>query len=105
MSPLWSVYTLLFCCWHPYIRGQRIEQQSLVDESATTVLENLRLNFSSTAPHIFSSVHGFLRQGHNTFFPNGFSVVPCELPAFTLFYHGWLNDEPPRSPEWLASTP
>ncbi|KAL8679095.1 MAG: hypothetical protein Q9186_004590 [Xanthomendoza sp. 1 TL-2023] len=64
-----------------------------------------RLNFSSPAPHIFSTVHGLLRQGYNTFFPNGFSVVPCEIPAFTPLYHGWLNDKTPQSPEWLASTP
>ena len=111
MSPLSLVCALLFL-WHPYIRGQRIGQQplvdDLVDESATTLgalLQEPRLNFSSHAPHIFSSVHGLLRQGYNTFFRNGFSVVPCEVPAFTPFYHGWLNDEPPQSPEWLASTP
>ncbi|KAL8876133.1 MAG: hypothetical protein Q9198_005616, partial [Flavoplaca austrocitrina] len=71
----------------------------------TGTLAQHPLNFSSPAPHIFSSVHGLLRQGYNTFFPNGFSIAPCELPAFTPFYHGWLNDEPPQSPEWLASTP
>lgn len=104
MSPFTLVCALLFC-WHPYVRGQRIEQQTLVDDSATTLFQEPRLNFSSHAPYIFSSVHGLLRQGYNTFFPNGFTVVPCEIAAFTPLYHGWLNDEPPESPEWLASTP
>ena len=104
MSPF-SLGCVLFLSWHSHIQGQKIDQQPLIDGSTTTPLQEPRLNFSSPAPHIFSSAHGLLRQGYNTFFPNGLSVAPCEIPAFTSFYHGWLNDDPPESPEWLASTP
>ncbi|ORY57140.1 uncharacterized protein BCR38DRAFT_413995 [Pseudomassariella vexata] len=61
-----------------------------------------RLNFSSTAPYLFSSVSSLLQQWGNTFFPNGHAVVPCEIPAYTLFFHGRLDGELPPSPEWLA---
>lgn len=105
MSHLLLICALL-CCWNPtIIQGRKPNQQPLIDDFATTSLHRLRLNFSSTAPHVFSSVHGFLRQGYNTYFNHGFSIVPCEIPSFTPLYHGWLNDEPPKSPEWLASTP
>ncbi|ETS82148.1 hypothetical protein PFICI_07150 [Pestalotiopsis fici W106-1] len=61
-----------------------------------------RLNFSSTAPYLFSSVSSLLQQWGNTFFPNGHNIVPCEIPAYTLFYHGRLDGDQPPSPEWLA---
>lgn len=61
-----------------------------------------QLNFSSTAPYLFSSVSSLLQQWGNTFFPNGHNIAPCEIPAYTLFYHGRLDDEQPPSPEWLA---
>ncbi|OKL63250.1 hypothetical protein UA08_01844 [Talaromyces atroroseus] len=59
-------------------------------------------NFSSPAPHIFSSVHGLLQQWPNTFFPTGHSIVPCQIPAFTNLYHGRQDGELPESPEWVA---
>ncbi|CAJ2500465.1 Uu.00g033180.m01.CDS01 [Anthostomella pinea] len=61
-----------------------------------------RLNFSSAAPYLFSSVSSLLQQWGNTFFPNGHSIVACEIPPYTLFYHGRMDDEVPPSPEWLA---
>ncbi|KAI0599827.1 hypothetical protein F4775DRAFT_95946 [Biscogniauxia sp. FL1348] len=61
-----------------------------------------RLNFSSTAPYLFSSTSSLLQQWGNTFFPNGHSVVACEIAPFTLFYHGRMDAETPPSPEWLA---
>lgn len=85
--------------------SQRFEQQHPFEVFKATQFAQYRLNFSCPTPHFFLSVHGLLRQGYNTFFPNGFSIAACELPTFTAFYHGWLNDEPPRSPEWLSSTP
>lgn len=60
------------------------------------------LNFSSPAPHIFSSVHGLLQQWSNTFFPNGHTIAPCEIPRHTLLFHGRHDAELPPSPEWLA---
>ncbi len=101
---LLSLFCALILSWELHTQGQEI-QQPLIGESTTKLLQEPGLNFSSPAPHIFSSAHGLLRQGYNTFFPNGFSVAPCEIPAFTSFYHGWLNDDPPESPEWLAATP
>ena len=91
--------------WHTYGQSKEIEQHPLIAESVSALFEGPRLNFSSSAPHIFSSIYGLVRQGYNTFFPNGFAVVPCEIPAFTPLYHGWLNQEPPQSPEWLAFSP
>jgi hypothetical protein len=61
-----------------------------------------RLNFSSSAPYLFSSVSSLMHQWGNTFFPNGHSIVPCEIPPYTLFYHGRMDGELPPSPEWLA---
>jgi hypothetical protein len=60
------------------------------------------LNFSSAAPHYLASLHGLLKQWPNTFFPNGHSIVPCEVPAFTNLYHGRMDGELPPSPEWLS---
>ena len=95
----------LLIYWHSYASGQRSSQRVLSDDIAPNLLQGPRLNFSSPAPHIFSSVHGLARQGYNTFFSNGFSTAPCEIAAHTPLYHGWLDTEPPRSPEWLAFTP
>lgn len=103
MSRLLLICALLSCC-SPIVQGRKLDQQPLIEEFTITPLQQPRLNFSSSAPHIFSSVHGFLRQGYNTYFTHGFSIVPCEIPSFTPVYHGWLNDEPPESPEWLATT-
>lgn len=60
------------------------------------------LNFSSTAPYIFSSVSGLLEQWSNTFFPNGHTIAACEIPRATLFYHGRIDSSETPSPEWLA---
>ena len=59
-------------------------------------------NFSSSAPHYFASVYGLLQQWQNTFFPNGHSIAPCEIPAFTKLYHGRQDGDVPPSPEWVA---
>ncbi|WYZ44071.1 hypothetical protein EsH8_VII_000507 [Colletotrichum jinshuiense] len=61
-----------------------------------------RLNYSSPAPHLFSSAYGLLQQWSNTVFPNGHTMAAVEIPAFTLFYHGRTDEEAAPSPEWLA---
>jgi hypothetical protein len=61
-----------------------------------------KFNFSTSAPHYFASIYGLLQQWPNTFFPNGHSIVPCEIPAFTKLYHGRLDGDLPPSPEWVA---
>lgn len=60
------------------------------------------LNFSSPAPHLFSSAYGLLQQWSNTVFPNGHTMAAVEIPAFTLLYHGRMDEEAAPSPEWLA---
>ena len=94
----------LLIYWNTFAWGQRFSQQIPLGDVATDLFQPPRLNFSSPAPHIFSSAHGLARQGHNTFFSHGFSVAACEIAAYTPLYHGWLNLEPPKSPEWLAFT-
>ena len=59
-------------------------------------------NFSSSAPHYFASAYGLLQQWSNTFFPNGHSIAPCEIPPLTKLYHGRKDEEVPPSPEWVA---
>ena len=59
-------------------------------------------NFTSSAPHYFASVYGLLQQWPQTFFPNGHSIVPCELPPLTKLYHGRRDGDVPPSPEWVA---
>ncbi|OHE96726.1 hypothetical protein CORC01_08043 [Colletotrichum orchidophilum] len=61
-----------------------------------------RLNYSSPAPHLFASAYGLLQQWSNTVFPNGHTMAAVEIPAFTLFYHGRMDEEDVPSPEWLA---
>lgn len=59
-------------------------------------------NFSSPAPHYFSSINSLLKQWPQTFFPNGHVLAAGEIPAFTKLYHGRQDAESPPSPEWLA---
>jgi hypothetical protein len=59
-------------------------------------------NFSSAAPHYFSSVQGLLQQWPNTFFPNGHAISVGTISPFTKLYHGREDSDPPPSPEWLA---
>jgi hypothetical protein len=61
-----------------------------------------RFNYSSPAPHYFSSVHGVLKQWPQIWFPTGHIVAAVELPAFTKLYHGRKDSEIPPNPEWLA---
>jgi hypothetical protein len=61
-----------------------------------------QLNFTSTAPHIFQSARSLLQQWPNTFYPNGHSIVPCQVPRYTNLYHADFNGQFPPSPEWVA---
>lgn len=64
------------------------------------------LNFTSPIPHLFASIPSLLQQWSNTIFPNGHTLAPVEIPAYTLFYHGLISPDEsaptPPSPEWLA---
>ncbi|CAK7241673.1 MAG: hypothetical protein STHCBS139747_003141 [Sporothrix thermara] len=83
-----------------------------------------RLNFSSSAPHLFASAYGLFQQWSNTVFPNGHTLAAATIPAYTLLYHGLQADAAdaadasfehapardesssdnlsPASPEWVA---
>ncbi|KAL3425690.1 hypothetical protein PVAG01_02481 [Phlyctema vagabunda] len=81
------------------------QQKPLVDETnilGPTTKSEWNFNFSSPAPHHFASAYGLLQQWPNTFFPNGHSIVPCEIPPFTNLYHGRQDADEPPSPEWIA---
>ncbi|CAK7265940.1 hypothetical protein SEPCBS57363_001844 [Sporothrix epigloea] len=89
------------------------DNDDTVNSSSPPPLQSFvgRLNFSSSAPHLFASVHGLLQQWPNTVFPNGHTFAAATIPAYTLLYHGlWADkkdaDNPehisPPSPEWLA---
>ena len=43
-----------------------------------------------------------MQQWANTFFSSGHSIVPCEIPAYTLLYHGLPSDDMPASPEFVS---
>ena len=79
-----------------------LEQQVLggVRTSRSTAMK--RLNFTSASPHIFSSLRSALQQWPNTVFPNGHSIIPCEVPAYTKLYHARRDGQIPPDPEWFA---
>ena len=72
------------------------------DNELTGSSRSWNFNFSSTAPHFFASIYGLMQQWPNTFFPNGHSIAPCEIAAFTKLYHGRTDGDVPPSPEWFA---
>ena len=78
------------------------EQQPVLQATPTRADHGWHLNFSSSAPHYFASAYGLLQQWPNTFFPNGHSIVPCEIPPLTRLFHARLDANAPSSPEWLA---
>lgn len=80
--------------------GSSAAQHPLIEKQAAG--RSWHLNFSSAAPHHFHSIHSLLQQWPNTFFPNGHTLAPGTIPAFTKLYHGRMDAEPPPSPEWLA---
>jgi hypothetical protein len=79
------------------------QQKPLNDHDPTSnSASQWNFNFSSPAPHYFASAYGLLQQWSNTFFPNGHSIAPCEIPPFTKLYHGRRDADVPPSPEWVA---
>jgi hypothetical protein len=104
---------LLFFDFQPCVLSTNaLRQQSQVvltephldvaDKYTESLNSSWNFNFSSQAPHLFASAQGLLQQWPNTFFPNGHSIVPCEVPAYTNLYHGRRDDDLPPSPEWFA---
>ncbi|KAE9367191.1 hypothetical protein N431DRAFT_83506 [Stipitochalara longipes BDJ] len=79
------------------------QQKPFIDgDPAGVDTSQWNFNFSSSAPHYFASAYGLLQQWSNTFFPNGHSIAPCEIPPLTKLYHGRKDAEVPPSPEWVA---
>jgi hypothetical protein len=99
---------LSLSCRISYVVAKHAQQPLLLDQDLDTPFKTRttrhkpRLNFSSSAPHLFASTYTLLQQWSNTIFPNGHSLAPCEIPAYTLFYHGRIGNSTPPSPEWLA---
>jgi hypothetical protein len=87
-----------------YLTSATIAQQKPLNnhESVSVSTSQWNFNFSSSAPHYFASAYGLLQQWSNTFFPNGHSMVPCEIPPLTKLYHGRRDADVPPSPEWVA---
>jgi hypothetical protein len=87
-----------------YLTARAIAQQKPLNDHnpASASPSQWNFNFSSSAPHYFASAYGLLQQWSNTFFPNGHSIVPCEIPSLTKLYHGRKDAEVPPSPEWVA---
>lgn len=106
IKPPFSVYWLslvLLVAAGAQFPGSRTKQQLLTDpQRDRSTPAAASLDFSSSSPHIFSSLRSLLQQWPNTFFPNGHSVVPCEIPPFTSLYHGRRDDQLPPDPEWFA---
>ncbi|EPE06178.1 hypothetical protein F503_03007 [Ophiostoma piceae UAMH 11346] len=91
--------------------GNRNSHTQLQTQTHTRLGYTPRLNFSSSAPHLFASAYGLLQQWSNTVFPNGHALAAATISPFTLMYHGLhVDDETakdpnavaPPSPEWLA---
>jgi hypothetical protein len=78
------------------------DQRALSVTRTTLSTAAKKLNFTSASPHIFSSLRSLLQQWPNTFFPNGHSIVPCEVPAYTNLYHARQDNQIPPDPEWFA---
>ena len=98
-----SVTNIVWYFVHFIVTTTALQQQPLHDhEPEVPETSQWKLNFSSEAPHYFASVYGLLQQWPNTFFPNGHSIVPCEIPAYTKLYHGRMDAALPPSPEWFA---
>ncbi|KAI9051781.1 hypothetical protein LZ554_004048 [Drepanopeziza brunnea f. sp. 'monogermtubi'] len=100
-----SVHLVLCGIFLYVIFATASEQKPLLEHDAPspkTGTSTWNLNFSSEASHYFASVYGLLQQWPNTFFPNGHSIVPCEIPSFTKLYHGRMDAQLPPSPEWVA---
>jgi len=87
----------------PFSSGTITQQKPLSGhDPASNSASQWNFNFSSSAPHYFASAYGLLQQWSNTFFPNGHSIAPCEIPPFTKLYHGRKDPDVPPSPEWVA---
>jgi hypothetical protein len=106
MKPLSSRFLSLLL-WTHCAYATALSQKPLISTDSPDIpslsgTSYWKFNFSSPAPHYFASMYGLLQQWSNTFFPNGHSIVPCEIPAFTKLYHGRIDGNLPPSPEWVA---
>ncbi|GAD96255.1 serine protein kinase, putative [Paecilomyces variotii No. 5] len=102
MTMLAALLSLTIAVASQQLVFQDIESQINQNNQVENNKRSLKFNFTSVAPHIFSSLHGLLQQWPNTFFPNGHSIVPCEIPSYTSLYHGRRDGDLPPSPEWFG---
>lgn len=85
-----------------FTSAERVQQPLQLIHPEVPERSSWNLNFSASAPHFFASVYGLLQQWPNTFFPNGHSIVPCEIPPLTTLYHGRKDAHEVPSPEWVS---
>lgn len=103
--PTWLCFLcILLSAAAAYPPSSQLPDQHILDDGQpeSSARATTGLNFSSASPHIFSSLRFLLQQWPNTFFPNGHSIVPCEIPAYTNLYHGRIDALIPPGPEWFA---
>lgn len=62
-------------------------------------------NADSSAPFVFNSLSGLLRQWPNTYHPNGHTIISGTLEPFTLLYHARRDPDIPLAEEWFAFDP
>ncbi|KAH7922886.1 hypothetical protein BV22DRAFT_1037011 [Leucogyrophana mollusca] len=60
---------------------------------------------NATDRFIFETVASLLQHWPNTRYRNGHSIVPGTIPYGTLLYHGTLEKELPKVPEWTSTDP
>ncbi|KAL9588993.1 MAG: hypothetical protein Q9203_002208 [Teloschistes exilis] len=85
-----------------FSRADLAERRSIVQDTPTSLDDGWNMKFSSSAPHYFASAYRLFQQRPNSFFPNGHSIVPCEISQLTRSSYGRLGAEAPSSPAWLA---
>jgi hypothetical protein len=77
------------------------QQPFVIPDSQADVITNV-----STGNFIFNSLAGLLKQLPNAIHPNGHTIIPAIIRAYTPLYHAYpaIRDEPCRT-EWLAFDP
>ncbi|KAI0730119.1 hypothetical protein C8Q72DRAFT_970909 [Fomitopsis betulina] len=59
----------------------------------------------TSAPFVFNSLSGLLRQWPNTYHWNGHTIISGTLEPFTLLYHARRDPDFPLAEEWFAFDP
>ncbi|KAJ7186772.1 hypothetical protein C8R46DRAFT_1057992 [Mycena filopes] len=63
---------------------------------------NASPNYNATGRFVFDAVAGLLQHWSNTRYHNGHTIVPGNIPAGTLLYHGRQDPDVPTTREWAS---